>query len=59
MTNNNEYENLLVIDATGRRIGEVRGYDVFDLQGRKVFEAKPKTTFKEIVTVLQKGGDGK
>jgi len=50
---------VLVIDATGRHIGLVRDYDVFDLQGRKVFEAKPKTTFKEIVTVLQKGGDGK
>jgi len=51
--------NILVIDAAGRRIGTVRNYSVFSLQEKKVFEAKPKTTFKEIVTVLQKGGDGK
>jgi len=44
---------LFVFDATGRHIGTVRNYSVFSLQEKKVFEAKPKTTFKEIVTILQ------
>jgi len=45
--------NILVIDAAGRRIGTVRNYSVFSLQEKKVFEAKPNTTFKEIVAILQ------
>lgn len=46
-------DNIRVIDAAGRRIGTVRDYGVFDLQEKKVFEAKPNTTFKEIIRILQ------
>lgn len=45
---------ILVSDATGRPIGTINNYDVFNLKGKKVFEAKPKTTFKEIVRILLK-----
>ena len=43
---------ILVIDSTGRTIGAVKDYNVVNLAGKKVLEAKPKTTFKQIVKVL-------
>lgn len=43
---------IQVIDATGRTIGTVNGYNVLNLKGKKIFEAKPETTIKEIIKRL-------
>lgn len=44
---------IQVIDATGRTIGTVdEDNNVFNLKGKKLFEAKPETTIKEITQKL-------
>ncbi len=42
----------LVIDATGRTIGIVNGCTVLTLKGKRIFEAKPETTLKEIIKLI-------
>lgn len=41
-----------VITATGKRIGTIKGYNVFDLSGKKIFTVKPETTINEIIEIL-------
>lgn len=44
---------IKIIDSTGRSIGTIKDHSVFNLAGKKIFEAKPKTTLKEIIKMLK------
>lgn len=43
---------IVVTDSTGKLVGKVKDYTVYDVQGKKVYKAKPETTFKKIVQIL-------
>lgn len=43
---------IILTDSTGRLVGKVEGYTVYDKHGKKVYEAKPETTIDDIVRIL-------
>jgi len=47
-----EEHKIIIISSTGKCIGLIKGYDVFNLNGKKIVRAKPKTTLQEIVENL-------
>lgn len=43
---------IVVTDSTGKLVGKVKDYTLYDTRGKKVYKAKPETTFKKIVQIL-------
>lgn len=43
---------IIVTDSTGKLVGKVKDYTVYNVEGKKVYKAKPETTFKQIVQIL-------
>lgn len=43
---------IILTDSTGRLVGKVEDYTVYNAQGKKVYEAKPKATIDEIIRIL-------
>lgn len=43
---------IVVTDSTGKLVGKVKDYTLYNVHGEKVYKAKPETTFKKIVQIL-------